>query len=356
MGITLSSIFLLVGLTLLLVGVYLKRQSLKLQKAIASLYDLNQQVNQDVIAFLSQTWLILAPFGFKSYAYRLVWYGEVIESSQGTPADQTYQIQFKEEGIQLEIELTSNKVRGEVKMVLEMVLQTLKMLIALNISNKAKQFLFSQKRLEDYQLFVQHDMKNIAQFISLLESQVVRTSSDEEKIALVNQLKNLVPSIALRAHKVMEPLPLKGQDFLDVAELDLQQELSRLSKAVMVPLSIDGEGQLSISKNLFNQVFVNLLENFKAHQNNLTQVSVRIENQSEQIKVCLSSERSTTDQKIDVERVFEPFWTTSQSGLGLGLFIVRALLNKVEGSVAFFQTDNQVGYEVFLSKEQKETV
>ncbi len=57
------------------------------------------------------------------------------------------------------------------------------------------------------------------------------------------------------------------------------------------------------------------------------------------------------DKAVVSERLFEPFWTTSQSGMGLGLFLTRELLQKVGGTVAFYQTEDTLGFKVCLPKK-----
>lgn len=348
-------IFLVAGLFLLLVGFYLRYQSRRLQKAIANLYELNQSVNQDVLDFIDQAWLFLAQNGFQNMHCDLLWYGEPQTLQKGTEdikAIQVYDVVIEEGGIQLSLRLRARKYRGEKQLLLEMVLKTFEMLLAFDVANKTKQFFLSQKRLEDYQLFVQHDTKNIAQFITLLASQVNQADSVEQKVKLVERLNGLLPSVVLRAKRITDPLLLKSPSFDDIQPMSLKELIQTLAQSMMLPIRIEGDAQVMVSQTLMTQVFHNLLDNFKAHIQGLGQVDVTIERQTPQsVQVTLTTETSADVPKLSAPRLFEPFWTTSKSGLGLGLFIVRALLVKVGGEVHFFQNDHQLGFKVDLPVE-----
>ncbi|CAN8139190.1 hypothetical protein THIOSC15_1300008 [uncultured Thiomicrorhabdus sp.] len=50
--------------------------------------------------------------------------------------------------------------------------------------------------------------------------------------------------------------------------------------------------------------------------------------------------------------MFEPFWTTSESGLGLGLFLARELLKQVSGEIKFQQGSQHFGFILSLPKMQ----
>jgi C4-dicarboxylate-specific signal transduction histidine kinase len=46
--------------------------------------------------------------------------------------------------------------------------------------------------------------------------------------------------------------------------------------------------------------------------------------------------------------MFEPFWTTSESGMGLGLFLARELLKQFNGEIEFFhhKKDGVFGFHI----------
>ena len=352
----LPAIFLFSGVLLGAVGFYLRIQSQQLQKAIANLYTLNRAVNQDVLDFIDQAWLFLAQNGFQTMICNSVWYGESQTSTKGVAAShalQSFEIHIEEDAIRLHLVLTAPKWRGEKQLLLEMVLQTFEMLLSFNVANKTKQFFVSQKRLEDYQLFVQHDTKNIAQFIALLESQVSQAQTDTQKLKLVNRLKDLLPSVVLRAHRVTEPL-WNSKSFDDVQPLSLKSTIQTLARSMLLPVTVEGDAQVMHSHTLITQVFHNLLDNFKAHSQDLGSVHVNIKMDAFWVSVDLWSDVIKPLPQLSSQRVFEPFWTTSKSGLGLGLFIVRALLVKVQGQVKLVQTEKSLGFQVVLPTHSEE--
>lgn len=334
----------------------MRKQSQKLQKSITNLYALNQSVNQDVLDFIDQAWLFLAQNGFQNMVCEVVWYGELQSGFKGEAsikATQVFKIAIAEDGIELNLVLRARPLRGEQQLLLETVFKTFEMLLVLDVAHKTKQFLVSQKRLEDYQLFVQHDTKNIAQFIALLGSQVSQAKTVEQQTKLVERLDRLLPSVILRAKRITDPLLLNSGFFDDIESQSIKTAIETLAHAMQLPIKLEGDAQVNMSHTIITQVFHNILDNFKAHLSGVEQVDVFIEIlPSERVSVRLTTRVGSGLPALSGPRLFEPFWTTGKSGMGLGLFIVRALLVKIGGQVRFFQNEQQLGFEVTLPKIQ----
>jgi len=78
------------------------------------------------------------------------------------------------EDMRFELNVVLNRKAAESNSLSFLVIKTFVNILEQNIVLKQTEILTSQKRLERYQLFVQHEIKNIAQFIQLLSEQVSR--------------------------------------------------------------------------------------------------------------------------------------------------------------------------------------
>lgn len=342
-------LFLVSGFILFAVSFYLRRQSRQLQTAISQLYDINKQVEQDVLDFLEKSWPVMMSAGFSGLKGQVSWFGEHKPFDQGSIQEKSFQIEISEENIQVSLTVYASTRQAEGGL-LELVFKTFEMLMISNVSNKTNQFLVSQKRLEKFQVFVQHDMKNVAQFVALLESQIGMATSDQDKVVFCDRLSHLLPSMVQRAKKVSEPLTFQSQTFDDVDRISLEALLESLSKTA--DFSCDIQGKLSVfqSKRLLNQVFENIIDNFQAHLREANQLHVDIKQNQQDAEVNIYVKGSSLP-KLLPERAFEPFWTTSHSGMGLGLFIVRALLEKINGTIILNQEENCFGFSIVFPVE-----
>lgn len=334
---------LLVGVTLFVVILYLRMQSNRLREYLLKLYLINRQVNQDVLDFVDQAWPILEAAGFKSLQGEIQWFGERKTIQQGRTGSEAYPINISEWGISIRLNLTSGRIRGENLLLANLVLQNFKVLLELDVSGKTSEFLLSQKRLEKYQLFVQHDIKNIAQFIMLLSEQVKGSKTDAQKIALVEHLTTMMPTVTERADKTIKQMTQPNKPLQDIEAFSFAEEVHKLAKGLELNYCLQGDVQCELSRTLFDQVIKSVLENFKDHGYYEKQVHIEINDACE---VRLYVHEKNFELNVPVERLFEPFWSTSDSGMGLGLFIARELLSTIGGSIQLEHTDERFGFIV----------
>lgn len=341
-----------IGLSFLIAFWSFKYQSQKIKNYILRFYRVNNEVNQDTLDFIERSWPILQEAGFMALQGKVEWFGETKEIAYGTPKNSEvknqYPISLFEGDIRVDMTLFYNQVHGERKLLYSLLLQTYLMLLSFNVTNKTSQFLLSKQRLEKYQLFVQHDVKNIAQFISLLDSQVADAKADEDKVKLLNRLKMLLPAMAEKAKLVTQQMTSVSHQ--SPKKISLSYEIEKIAHSIGLSVQVDGEACLLISDVLLTQLLNNLLGNFKDHPENVTDVFVQIKLVETGLEVNISRLKASSDEALKPERMFEPFWTTSESGMGLGLFLTREMLNNIGGEVHFYHTDDEIGFKILLAK------
>lgn len=334
---------LLVGVTLFVVILYLRVQSNRLRDYLLRLYQVNRDVNQDVLDFIDQAWPVLQSAGFTGLQGEVQWFGEKKVLKHGRESRVVYPVELSEWGISLRLKLCAPRLNGEKQLLAGLVLQNFKVLLELDVSNKTSQFLLSQKRLEKYQLFVQHDIKNIAQFIVLLSEQVRVAETPEQQQLLVGHLKKMMPTVTDRAHKTIEQLTRPNKPLNDIDTFSFAEVLHCLAEGLELDYVLSGDAHCTLSRTLFEQVLKSILENFRDHGARGQCVKVAIE---DGCRVHLFIEADDFELNVPTERLFEPFWSSSESGMGLGLFIARELLTSIGGSITLDYSADHFGFVV----------
>ncbi len=344
--------FVLVGLTLFFTAYYFRRQSKRLNKALSDLYALNQSVKQDALDFFDQAWPILESLGCLKMVGKIGWFGEwkeVFLGEQGEVFGKQQTFNVIRDDMEFRLVLTLNRKTAEPSSLSFLVIKTFINILEQNLVLKQAEILTSQKRLERYQLFIQHEIKNIAQFIQLLSEQVECLEVEQDKVRLVDRLHRTLPSMAQRAQKTILHMNRSLPKDYECIELKVHTLLQEVVEMYGLNAMITGEGELCLPHLLLVEVFKNILGNFRDHA--LTEKPIKIEvfnDKSKSIQVTIFSQRDKVHSEVVAERLFEPFWTTSESGMGLGLFLARELLKQMNGQIVFEQDKAQFGFLIRL--------
>ncbi|MDX1347184.1 MAG: ATP-binding protein [Thiomicrorhabdus chilensis] len=340
------------GFVLLLVAYYVHQQTARLSRKIAQLYELNQQVGQDALDFFEQAWPILEKAGILSLQAQIDWFGEQrfeLFGQKHSKANYRNMV-LERDDMRFELQFDLPRYRGERSSWLSLIVTTFSQILQQDLDHKHAEILASQKRLERYQMFVQHEVKNIAQFIQLLSEQVERIDHDQDKLKLFNRLQSTLPVMAVRANNTIQQMKQPLQEFFADDSVDLNILIEEVLYMYQLQADLTGRASVRIARPVLLEVFKNLLGNYRDHPGGDCQLSIEVESLGEEgalvrIQSCLDGSL----EPLKSERLFEPFWTTSESGMGLGLFLTRELLKQVGSEITFQQTGQQLHFELRLN-------
>ena len=343
----------LLGLSLLSVAYYFRSQSKCLRKALARLYALNQKVDQDALNFFHQAWPILDSVGCLQMKANVEWFGEKRAVSFGVKRElSTRKAFFKLARDDMYFDITLFLTRGasEPESLSSLVIKTFVKILEQDLVLKEAEILTSQRRLERYQMYVQHEIKNIAQFIQLLNEQVAMIESDASKIRLVNKLRETIPLMAKRARKTIQNMNQPLSEAHEPSFLMMRSILQEVLQMYSLEANISGDASVNVSRQLILEVFKNILGNFSDHPSSDQPIKIIIETLLEDgaVQVKIIGQLYGLKHEMVSERLFEPFWTTSESGMGLGLFLARELLKQFNGEISFEQSDKEFSFLIKL--------
>jgi signal transduction histidine kinase len=93
---------------------------------------------------------------------------------------------------------------------------------------------------------------------------------------------------------------------------------------------------VSADKDMLNQVLHNLLLNAKQATDNTAeaQISVKASVEEDGVEIAIEDNGIGIDAEQQ-ERIFTPYFTTKSSGSGIGLSVVRQIIEKHNGSIRF---------------------
>ena len=182
----------------------------------------------------------------------------------------------------------------------------------------------SRRNLEALRNLIVHDAKNIAQFINNLAFNIENLESEAEKLEFLEHLKKALPSIKLRAMKVLATTEGKGfvelcefvKNALKVYNLNCTVFCKRVFLHPELAIAVD-----NLLNNLRDRV-----QKYRAE----CQVSVEISGNNLLIKV-----KDTGPQPERFEKLFTPFYSTKNRGLGIGLYESLKLVESRGGSLKF---------------------
>ncbi|MGD9567723.1 MAG: transporter substrate-binding domain-containing protein [Sedimentibacter sp.] len=255
-----------------------------------------------------------------------------------------------------------------------------------------------------FSLFILMLIILIIQLINRKLNRIIEEKTREEKI-LINELRNydklqfMDKIISSLAHEIRNPLTsvkiyttqmknkLENKEFMLAAAEDIPEEIDRIDalikefmeytsprkpqikvlnlknelentikfiklqiRDIYVDLKIPDDIYIAFDLSHFKQIVINIMLNSKDALIGTENPSIKINGYSdgENVHIEFADNGCGIDEKA-LDYIFEPFYTTKDNGNGLGMFIVRKLVEENGGSIEAKNNKNTSGLVVFLT-------
>jgi two-component system sensor histidine kinase HydH len=197
-----------------------------------------------------------------------------------------------------------------------------------------------------------HDLKNplgiIKNAVELIEISP-NDNYDESLKKKVKMIRNASERMSRQINNILDfvrtrPLQLEKKSLLKILESSLESKVPDSIKIIKpqndVEIQCDGK-QLEV---VFNNIIVNAVEAIE----NSGEIKVSITDNQSNVKIEIENSGKDITQD-DLEKIFDPLFTTKSSGTGLGLASCKNIVEQHGGSISV--SVNPTIFEILLPKK-----
>lgn len=332
----------LTGVTIGAVLFHLWRQARRVSQLDLALIRLNEQLDFDTLAFLRAAWEPLSRAGLQGISWKLDWFGVPVEGQAGRQDGQSLTRKLQTGEVQLAVTLYQKSRQGEQRYFNESPIETFLLLLRTDMLIKAGATHATLAQMAKLNLFLQHDIKNVAQFIQLMDDHLATVPTDNERRQTLKYLREATPLIRERADRIVRAL--KGRQPQDdpLRAYRLRDEIEQLCRLHRLDCEIQGSVDMLAPEHTLDSALDNILKNygdFSQPENRLRPlIHIGISETGEGVEITFESLHTPPD--IPLERLFEPFWSSTPDGMGIGLYQAKQLLEMHGGKLGARKTEN----------------
>ncbi|OYT92836.1 MAG: hypothetical protein CFE43_06035 [Burkholderiales bacterium PBB3] len=340
--------FLVAGFTLFATALVLSRRAHRYQHGMQTLLQLASSPIE-LLDLPAAAWPVLHGAGWCHLRWEGDWYGQPVQGSLGEDTlargtnDELRQLFEVSSGAQarLSVALRHSAPRGEKRLFATHLAQVFVLLLETRLRERTGALSAALAERARLSLYLQHDMRNLAQWVSWVSTDFVHADSEPRLMAAARRLQTNAPLALERAQRLTNALGKERQAGAprDVVLRDAIEQAARLAG---LELAIDGDATAWIAPELLERALDNLLGNLAADwREGLTaapQVSISrpIDPDGDcagTVQILLVCPLPPEGMELPPEKLFEPFASGRPGGLGLGLYQARTCLREAGGDL-----------------------
>jgi len=193
-----------------------------------------------------------------------------------------------------------------------------------------------------------HEMRNPLSSIMMNLQILARPTDDRERLAkhyhlavnAVNRLKVMFNDLLNFAKPIdIEPKPTALRPMLEAVIGEMQNKLQERSIDVQLVIEL-GDDHVLLDAGRFRQVFLNLLNNAVEAMPDGGTILIRSRFADGLLLIEVIDDGPGMTPEVSA-RLFEPFFTTKENGVGLGLLVVKKIVEAHGGNLALHSEPGQ---------------
>lgn len=343
--------FILIGLSIILATSLLLIQARSRVEITNELVQLNQSVNFDLPNFLRHCWQPIKKAGFKGINWQLDWFGSSLEMSEGSESEFVIERILEVQDIRIRIRLFDGNRRFEQRYFSSVISESFFLLLYTDMWVKLGTVQGAFAQTAKMSVFLQHDMKNIVQLVSLMTEQL-ESAPEGSEAKIIAGLKAVMPTLRDRSERFLSSLSSQNASRA-TDKLDINDALRRTAEIHELTITVRGHGRPQISQRALDSIFDNIFGNYVDQSRRNPEQPVEIQISIEECDQYLILRITDKFGKpcLWPERLFEPFWSEKGDGLGIGLYHARQLLSEAGGSLtAITPSDGPLVFKLLLPR------
>lgn len=309
------------GLILLAVVAYL---ALLVRRHRRSLGALLAQINLDPLQLPAAAWPALATGGLARLEYSGNWFGQPVQANLGAAHNGsrpfTFQV-FANNDVHLDFRMYARTERGEKRLFAENLAGVFQLLMETAVHRKMETLSVALTEQARLTLYLQHDLRNLAQWVEWLSADFATASDDAHLLGIARRLKNSASHAALRAKHILDAT-CKTHSDTQATSHSLANIIQAAADHAGISVRIDQDARVFARCDLLDRTLDNLFTNvaplLRLHPEISIDVSIRCD--ADKVIARINLPRIEEISQLAAENLFEPFSSGRPGGLGLGLY------------------------------------
>lgn len=320
------------GASLALALLWLRIGVRRRRQVLDELLALRGRFEADPLLALEQADAWIRTAGLRGLAWRGEWYGVAVAGSAGAPPvavpreGDCLARTFEQPDVRLALQVDLRGTRGERRLFAEQAAQWLFVVLEGALAARELALRASMAQRARVAVFVQHDMRNLAQWVDLVAEDLAEARSPAQLQAAAQRLRDSARAARERAQRIANAMSRGGDTPTAPQPLDLRNEIELAASMHQVPLQLPASPPPAVvwDREALQVVLDNVLGNISrlSRERRLTpRAEVDWSQQGDCLRLGLASPQLRLE--LPLARVFEPWAGTSPQGWGVGLYQAR---------------------------------
>jgi signal transduction histidine kinase len=193
-----------------------------------------------------------------------------------------------------------------------------------------------EEKFSDFSQFLAglaHEIKNPLNLLSLSICEIEGKLEEDEFLKIKNAYKELKEKVE-EFLIYLKPFDIERRE-INIYDLfkEIEEENKEILKKYRIDFKIEGKDLKIISDyKKLKKIFSNIIKNSIEAQEEGGIIEIKFEKINDKLRVEIS-DRGMGIPPEDIDKIFSPFYTKKEKGTGLGLFLVKKLLQDLNGEI-----------------------
>lgn len=327
------------GIIILAVVFYLRQSTTSFLRVLTEIITMNEMNEYDPVKFVNNLPPLMEKLGVEAYSY----YFFYLDTEQSKPDEHSKGSIKKfvcDNDFTVYVEISPGKLRREKSYLGNLLVETIFLIIKIDVNLNIRANTKALADVSKINTFLTHDIKNLAQFIGIMEHNLSENLDNEKKDRLIEYLRTTAPSLKMRSDRVLLALEKSASAFMpeldDVNPYDIAKGIADILNVHIV--CEDKDVTIRTDRKRLIIIFENIIKNFydKSVYENGIKLTMYVLRSGQDVTVIFADNGSPIS---NVEKIFEPFYSEKSNGLGIGLYHCRNIVNGMNGKLVAENTN-----------------